>query len=356
MTATLDAAPSTDTASARRRGVRGRRLRTAGVLAGFLVVAAAAYLMLLASGPVALSPAEVLAALTGGGSAQAVSIVWDLRLPVAVATIAVGAGLALAGSWTQTMSRNPIASPDVLGITGGASVAVVAAAVVARPAFSEGVPDFWWRAAMALVGAAAVVALLLAFGGVGSSRRVVVIGFALGLLCQSLVGYLLLRADLTRAAEAQTWLAGSAGLVRADALVPLLAGLAVFALLGAAVARDLPLLGHDDATAAALGVRVPRVRAVLLVASTGLAAVTVAVVGPIGFVALVAPQLARLLTGRPTPPPLTSAAGGAALLAVCTLAAQALPITAPVGLITAVVGGPVLIALVLGAGRKAGAS
>ncbi|WP_200171553.1 FecCD family ABC transporter permease [Tomitella cavernea] len=342
--------------TARSRTARARRLRLIAVFLGLGVVTAVGYIMLLATGPVQLTPSQVLDALTGGDTDRTISIVWDLRLPVAIATVAVGAALGLAGAWTQTMSRNPIASPDVLGITGGASVAVVAGTVVARPAFSEDISTFWWRAAMALVGAAVIVGLLLLFGGFGSSRRVVVIGFALSLLCSSLVSYLLLRADLTRATEAQTWLAGSTGLVRAGALVPLSVGLLVFTALGAAVSRDLPLLAHDDATAAALGVRVPRVRMVLLVASTGLAAVTVAVVGPIGFVALVAPQLVRLLTGRPTPPPATSAVGGAAVITVCALAAEALPFTAPVGLITAVVGGPVLIALVLGSARRGGRS
>src|SRR5699024_10152866 len=129
-------------------------------------------------------------------------------------------------------------------------------------------------------------------------------------------------------------------------------GLAVFLLFGASVTRDLPMLAHDDATAMSLGVPVGRVRTVLLVAATGLVGVSVAMVGPIGFVALVAPQLVRVLTGRPVPPPATAAAGGAALLTLCALGAEALPFTVPVGLITAIVGGPVLVALVLGSVRR----
>src|SRR5699024_4088080 len=116
---------------------------------------------------------------------------------------------------------------DVLAITGGAAVAVVAGTVVTRPAFAQDITDFWWRAGLALIGAAVIVGLLALLGGFGSSRRVVVIGFALGLMCHGIIGYLLLRAELTRAAEAQTWLAGSTGLVRADALGPMMIGLVV---------------------------------------------------------------------------------------------------------------------------------
>src|SRR5699024_5694141 len=135
------------------------------------------------------------------------------------------------------------------------------------------------------------------------------------------------RADLSRAAEAQTWLAGSTGLVRSSALLPLMLGVVLFTALGATATRDLPLLAHDDATSTALGVRVTRVRTVLLVAATGLVAVSVAVVGPVEYVALVAPQAVRLLTRRSAPPPVTSAVAGAAVMTVCALVADALPIT-----------------------------
>lgn len=332
--------------TSRARTVRRRRARLTVVFVTLAAITAAGYLLLLASGPVPLSAGQVFSALTGGGDAGTISLVWDLRLPVAVTTVAVGAALGLAGSWTQTLSRNPIASPDILGVTGGASVAVVAGTVVARPEFSTELSTFWWRALLALAGAAVIVVLLLTLGGFGSSRRVVVIGVALGLLCHGIVSYLLLRADLSRAAEAQTWLAGSTGMVRSGALLPMVIGLVVFVLLGASVSRNLPILAHDDATAGALGVRVSWTRTALLVAATGLVAVTVAVVGPIEYVALVAPQVVRRLAGRPVPPPVTSAVGGAAVMTVCALAADAMPFTAPVGLVTAVIGGPVLVALV----------
>lgn len=331
---------------------RSRSRRVLAASAGFALIAALCYCLILGQGAVKLSPMEVIEVLTGGGTQQAINVVWDLRLPVAIATVLVGAALGLAGAWTQTMARNPLASPDILGVSGGAAVLVVAGTVVTRPAWSEGVPTFWWRAALALLGALVIVGLLVLLGGFGTSQRVVVIGLALSFLTQSLVQYLLLRADLTRATDAQTWLAGSTGFVRMEALLPMVLGLLPFVVLGLCVTRDVPLLSHDDATASTLGVNVTRVRAILLIAATGIVAVVVSFVGPIGFVALLAPRLAKLVAGTPTPHPLCSTFAGAALLAACAVVAGALPFTSPVGLVTAIIGGPALVLLVWLAARR----
>lgn len=331
---------------------RSRKRRILAATSGFALIAAFCYCLILGQGAVKLSPVEVIEVLTGGGTQQAINVVWDLRLPVAIATVLVGAALGLAGAWTQTMARNPLASPDILGVSGGAAVLVVAGTVVARPAWSEELPTFWWRAALALVGALVIVGLLVLLGGFGTSQRVVVIGLALSFLTQSLVQYLLLRADLTRATDAQTWLAGSTGFVRTGALLPMALGLLPFVVLGLCVTRDVPLLSHDDATASTLGVDVTRVRAILLIAATGIVAVVVSFVGPIGFVALLAPQLAKLVAGTPTPHPLCSTFAGAALLAACAVVAGALPFTSPVGLVTAIIGGPALVLLVWLAARR----
>lgn len=333
---------------------RRRRIRVWAATAVFAALALLSYLVLLGIGELTLTPLEVLDVLTGGGEPQAVNVVWDLRLPVAIATVVVGAALGLAGSWTQTMSRNPLASPDILGVSGGAAVFVVAGTVLARPEWSEAIPTMWWRAALALAGAAVIVVLLLSFGGFGTSQRVIIVGLALSFLTQSLVHYLLLRADITRAADAQTWLAGSTGFVRAEALVPLFLGLLPGLILGLCFARDLPLLAHDDATATNLGVNVRRTRALILIASTATVAVVVSVVGPIGFVALLAPQVARIAAGSPTPSPLASATAGAALMTICAVVAGMLPLTAPVGLVTAIIGGPALVWLVWNAARRGG--
>lgn len=324
-----------------------RTTRLIGVTAGFAVLAAVSYLLLIGLGPLRLSPWQVIDVLTGGGSSRAITVVWDLRLPVAIAAVIVGAGLGVAGAWTQTMSRNPLASPDILGVSGGAAVFVVAGTVVTRPALFGDLPTVWWRALFALAGAAVIVVLLVALGGFGTSQRIVVVGFALSLMCHALVSYLLVRADITRAADAQTWLAGSTGFVRADMLPALCLGIAPFAVLGLLQWRTLPLLAHNDEVVSSLGVSVSRVRARLLIAATGIVAVIVALVGPIGFIALLAPQLARLVARTPTPHPLASAAAGSALLTGCAVIAALLPASVPVGVVSAAIGGVGLLILVL---------
>ena len=326
---------------------RRRRVRNAAV-AGLILAAVAllAYLVLLGQGAVALTPGRVIEVLTGGGTAREIAVVWDLRLPVALATLIVGAALGIAGAWTQTMARNPLASPDILGVTSGAALFVVAGTVTARPDFADSLPTFWWRAALAVVGSLVVIGILALCGGVGSGTRIVLTGFALSLMLQAGTSFLVLKAEVLRAAEAQTWLAGSTGFIRTDAIVPLLLGLAPFLALGAWCARDLPLLAHDDDSAAMLGVNLSRTRALLLVAATGVSAVVVSVAGPIGFIALIAPHLARLLARSPTPRPSVSAAAGAALLTVCAVIAGWLPVTAPVGAVSSVIGGIALVVLV----------
>ena len=257
-----------------------QRRRHARVLAStlaFILIALIAYLVLLGQGSVELSPRQVIDVLTGGGSESHIRVVWDLRLPVAIATVIVGTALGLAGSWTQTMARNPLASPDILGVTGGASVLVVLGTVHSRPSFAEGIPEFWWRACLATIGALLVVLLLATLGGIGTSNRIVIVGIALSLLFQAIVAYLMRSAQVLRAAEAQTWLAGSTGFVRMEVILPLLAALTPFLAIGIWCARELPLLAHDDSSAITLGVNISRQRALLLIAATGISAVVVSV-------------------------------------------------------------------------------
>lgn len=333
---------------------RQRRIWIWSATCFFVLVAAVSYVLMLGQGPVGLSPLRVLEILNGGGSRSEIRVVWDLRMPVALATLIVGAALGLAGSWTQSMSRNPLASPDILGVTGGASVMVVIGTVMSRPLLAEGVSVFWWRAGLALLGAVLAAILLVVLGGIGTSNRIVIVGIALSLLFQAMVAYLLRAAELLRAAQSQLWLAGTTGFVRMDVIVPLLVGLAPFVLLGSWRARELPLLAHDDLSALSLGVDITRTRTALLIAATGICAVTVSVAGPIGFIALLAPHLGRMIARTPTPSPVVSCAAGAALLSACAVVAEALPMDAPVGAVSSVIGGTALVIVVWNAARRKG--
>lgn len=322
---------------------------------GFLAIAAVCYVLLLGMGPTKMSPVEVIEVLTGGGTRQAINVVWDLRLPVAVATVVVGAALGLAGSWTITMTRNPLASPDFLGVSGGASVMVVAGTSFIGPALSLGLSGFWARAGLAMIGSLLVLGLLIALGGFGGSRRIVLIGFSLSLMCQSAVSYMLLKAEINSSSQSQLWLAGSTGMVRSDAILPLVLGVIPFVLIASLVGHQVKYLAHDDDTALTLGIDISRVRTMLLICATGLVAVTVSVVGPITFVALVAPHLARLVARTPVPTQWASAAAGAAILSACAVATSMLPISVPVGLMTSIFGGVCLVLLTLVSLRKTSA-
>ena len=338
--------------TAMEANARRRLRRTAWITLGFSLVAGIAYLILLGYGPVKLSPLEVIDVLSGGGDARSIAVVWDLRLPEAVASLIIGAALGMAGAWTQSMARNPLASPDILGVSGGAAVFVVAGTILFQPSIAAGIPDFWWKAILASGGALTIVVVLFIIGGVGSGSRVVLVGLALSLLCQTLVHYMVAKSDLMRAAEAQMWLSGSTGFITAEALGPLILALVPFVILGLLCHRDLRLLAHDDATVISLGSNVRRVRIWLLIAATGIVAVVVSVAGPIGFVALVAPQIARLSARAPAPEPVPAAAAGAAMLTACNALASALPFTAPVGLLAALIGGPILVWLVWNEAQK----
>ncbi len=327
-------------------------LRHVSTAAGLAIVCALAYLLLLGQGAVTLDPGEVLSILTGGGTNSEIAVVWDLRLPVALTTVVVGAALGVAGAWTQTVTRNPLASPDFLGVTSGAAVAVVAGTVLFRPAFAQDWATTTWRTVLALLGGVSVVGLLFLLSGGKTTNRIIVVGFALSQLGTALVGWMILKADVRDAATAHVWLAGSTGLMRWDAVWPLVVGCLIFLLLGTLVGRDLKILAHDDATARSLGVPVRRQRALVIIAATGLAAVVVSMVGPIGFVALIAPHVARLATRDFVASPLVSAIAGATMLTVCAVIAGRLGNLAPVGLVTSIAGGVSLLVLVLTKEKK----
>lgn len=338
------AAPGAVQVGRRRRAARERRvtLVLGGLALALLVVG-------LGLGDYALGPADAWAALTGAGDALDRTILWDLRLPRGVLAVVAGAAFALAGGVFQTVFANPLASPDLLGVTGGASVAAVWAIVVAGATGPVvGVAAFG--------GAAAVAGLLLALSRARdlAGHRFVLTGVGLAFMASGAVGYLLSRSQLQVAQSALVWTAGSLGAAR-WAEVAVVAGalaLAVPALVAAT--RTLRAIQLGPLAAAGLGVRVERARPWLLAVAVVLVAGATAVVGPVGFVALLAPPLARRLVGTGSPALPAVAACGAATVLVADLVAQhAIPGTAvPTGVVTGAVGAPVLLWLLARGGRR----
>ncbi|OYN95724.1 transporter permease [Enemella evansiae] len=325
--------------------VAPRTLFVAGVA---LVVAAAVAVAALASGDLPIAPTAVLEALAGGGDRRTRLIVIDLRLARVVLGALTGVMLGLAGAIVQTTTRNGLASPDLLGVSAGAGAGALVVLVLA-PAGSAlaavGVPF------AALIGglvAAATVALLLRFSG-GSGLQVLLIGVGVSAFYGGLTSWLLITASIDDLARANAWLAGSLNERGAAEAVVLAAALLLVAVLLIPLATRLPALELGPDVATALGHRTGWASAGLLLCAVALTSVTVAMVGPIGFIALVAPHLARLACGTPRPPLAVTGLIGAALVLASDLAARRLfaPLLLPTGAVTAMVGAPFLIWLLI---------
>lgn len=336
-----------------RLGPLSGRLRRRPVL---VPLAAAAVLVLLAAlalgrGDFPVGVGDVLGTLVGLGDPAQSFVLLELRAPRIVVGGLVGVALGLAGALFQTFARNPLASPDVLGITQGASVGAVAAIVLAGgggPAGALlgglGVPF----AALAGAGLAGGLLLALTWRSGVEGYRLVLVGIALWSAAAALTDWLLTRADITDAAAAYVWITGSLNARTWDHALPLLATLAGVLPLALATGRVLGVLQFGDDTARALGVRLPLAQAAVVLLAVVAVAVAVAAAGPITFVALVVPQIAVRLTGGARPPLLASALLGAVLVVGADLLARtALPQALPVGILTAAVGAPYLLWLLV---------
>ncbi|MFD9030971.1 FecCD family ABC transporter permease [Streptomyces sp. NPDC059567] len=318
---------------------------TAIVLALLLVVMA----VTLTSGDYELGVGEVLQAVVGNGSGGADFIVNTLRMPRLLTAVCVGAALAVSGAILQSLTGNALGSPDIIGFTNGSAVGALVVIIVLHGSMTQ-------IAVGALIGglATAVVMYLLMLGRGLQGFRLVVVGIGVSALLLAVNSYLITRATWQEALEAQAWLIGSLsnrGWPHANAI---LVAVAVLLPLALALSRRLSMVEMGDTTAMALGVGVARTRTALLVISVALAAFATAVTGPIWFIALAAPQLARKLTRASGPALLPSALMGALLLTASDLLAQRLfaPALLPVGTATGIVGGLYLIWLLVTESRK----
>ncbi|MFD8549230.1 FecCD family ABC transporter permease [Streptomyces sp. NPDC059649] len=315
-----------------------------------LALASAAGIALIGSGDYPMTPGEVVATLTGGGDPGAQFIVQDLRLPRVLVGLLVGAAFGIAGAVFQTVSRNPLGSPDVLGFTQGSSVGALVAIVY----FQAGT---FAVAAGAVAGglATGLAIFLLAWKRGIHGYRFVLVGIGASAMLYAMVLYLMTKANIVEATRATTWMTGSLNGRDWDQVGPLAAVCAVLLPLLLLHARPLRMLEMGDDAAYALGVRVDRVRIVVLLAAVVLVAAATAAAGPISFVALTAPQLARRLTRSPGPNLLPAALMGAVLLVAADWASQRLfgADQLPVGVLTGVLGGGYLLWL-LAVERKAG--
>lgn len=290
---------------------------------------------------------DVVPALFGVGSDEFQFVVRDLRAPRVVGGVLVGAAFGISGAIFQSLARNPLASPDIIGITAGASAAAVVLIIVVgagAAAVSLG----------AFVGAilTAFAVYVLAWRSGLSPYRLVLVGIGLAALLSALTAYLLTRSDLNDARRATVWLTGSLNATSWDQLVPVAAALVVLVPVVLFLTERLRLLQLGDDMAAGLGVPVERARLVLVVAAVGLAAVATAAAGPVAFVAFVSAPIARRLVRQPLTI-VPSALAGALLVVSADLVARRMfaPTELPVGVLTGLVGAPYLLWLLARSNR-----
>jgi iron complex transport system permease protein len=313
-----------------------------GALAALLVLVA----LSLAVGSRSLPLDQVLRALTGSDGSEAAVIVRELRAPRAVLAVVVGPALGVAGALLQGLTRNPLADPGLLGVSAGAALAVVATSTVFGVGGAAGQA---WAAVAGALAATAVVYLLASSGRRDASPLPLLLaGVALTGLLSALTTVLVLL-DAETLDEYRFWAVGSLAGRSVDLLTAVLPLLVVGGVLAVAGVRTLDLLALGEDLARGLGARVAWGRAGVVVSATLLTAAAVAVAGPLTFVGLVVPHLARALVGPPHPwlLPCSAMLGALLLLAADVLGrVVARPAEIQVGIVTAVIGAPFLIALV----------
>ena len=301
----------------------------------------AASLVGLMQGEFATEPGAVLRILAGmaGAGDEAAFVVREFRLPRVLLAILVGAALALSGALMQSLTRNPLADPGIIGINGGAALAAVAIIVLVRDA------PGWVLPAAAFGGAIATATFIYVFawrGGI-APLRLILVGIGVAALLGSFTALLTSFGEVTDVQRAFVWLSGSL-YGRGWAEVRLLATwLLVLAPLAWLMAQSLDTLTLGDDSAAALGLRLELCRGLMIVVSAALAAAAVSAAGTLGFVGLVAPHLARRLVG-PMHRGLLPAAAllGGLLVLLADLAGRTIvaPAQLPAGLLTAILGAP----------------
>ncbi|RVV99093.1 iron ABC transporter permease [Mesobaculum littorinae] len=306
-----------------------------------LVVAGVA--LTLVTGPSLTPPLDVLRVLAGQEVPGAGFAVLDLRLPRATLSILAGMSFGLGGAVFQTLLRNALASPDIIGISAGASAAAVLAIVVLG----------WSGAAVSLLAVAAglLVALLifgLAWRDGLAGARLILIGIGISAMLDSMIAYVLSRAPAWSLQDALRWLTGSVNGATLGQVWPL--ALALMLLGGVLLLRraNLEALRLGDDAAAALGVPIAREKLVTVMAAVGLIAVATAVAGPVSFVAFLSGPIARRIAGAGRSPLIAAALVGALLVLLGDYVGQhLLPARYPVGVVTGALGAPYLIYLII---------
>lgn len=328
-----------------------RSRRWMGIAFTLLLLSAAAWWLTLLLGQSYTPPSVVWQVLAGEHVPGASFTVGQLRLPRALISLLVGMSFGLAGVVFQTMLRNPLASPDIVGVSSGASAAAVFAIVILK---MDGSSIALFSIAAGLAVALSVYGLSYCNGVAGT--RLILIGIGVSAMIESFIAYLLSQANSWDLQEAMRWLAGSVNAVQLHQALPLLFSLAVFGGLLLHRGKDIEALRLGEDTAAALGVNIGLTRLVVMICAVGLIAVATAVTGPIAFVAFLSGPIAARIVGTNGSLFIPAALVGASLVLAGDYIGQfLLPSRYPVGVVTGALGAPYLIYLIIRVNRKGGA-
>lgn len=306
-------------------------------------LAAVCVFCLSAGGPKPLPFADTLATVFGGGTPMQRLLIMELRLPRILAGLFSGAALGAAGCLMQTLARNRLATPGIIGIDNGATAFAVASIV--------GVATGMAPSTLALSGAATAAAMtfILAAGAGAQGYRFIVVGIAVGALFGALTNLMLARAAIDAANAAYPWTVGSLNARPKTTVLLLGYSLPILLFIGLLLTRGLTTMRFTDSVAIGLGVRLQAMRIGTLIVTVCLTALAVAVCGPVGLVALIAPEVARYLGGHHGVPMLNAALVGAILTVFADWVGRTIlaPTEIPVGIVMAIIGGPYLLWIIL---------
>ena len=343
----------------RQTGDRASRARLVIALLGVCFVFS--ILLSLATGPTGVGLGDLLAWITGRAETMALQdrvILESVRIPRTLLGLLAGAGLAVSGAMMQGLFRNPLADPGIVGVTSGAALAAVIAIVLGGSVLAPvaALLGPWFLPLFAFVGGLINTLLLYAIAtekGETSTTMLVLAGIAIGALTGAATGLLVFWADDRALRDITFWSLGSLGGATYSKILSVLPFIAVVLALVPFLARGLDALILGDAAAFHMGVPVQRLKRIAILAVAAACGATVAAVGSIGFVGIVVPHLLRLVMGPSHRYLLPgSALGGAALLVAADSVARTIvsPAELPIGIVTALIGTPVFLFLLLGRG------
>ncbi|KQN53819.1 MULTISPECIES: iron chelate uptake ABC transporter family permease subunit [unclassified Erwinia] len=327
----------------RWRGVSLRySARNVTVCAALLLLALVMGCYAMTVGRLPISAGQLFSALSGhGDGGMRDHIVRNIRLPRVLVALFVGAALGVSGALFQSISRNVLGSPDIIGFTTGAASGALLQIVL----FDGGTLQVVLWALCGGLFTALVVWLLARQNGTLRGYQLILTGIGVGAILHALNGLLLVKGDLDNSVSANLWLAGTTAARSWDHALPVMAGFVLLLPLILIGARRLKMMEMGDDLSSQLGIPVERMRALMLFAGVLLAAVATSATGPIAFVALAAPQLVVRLTRSQGIPVMGAALMGACLLMLADLLIQLLPagLTVPVGRMTGIIGGLYLL-------------